>query len=198
MRRLVRYLCFAVVSRLALGLFSSFAGLLVLPGIACSLQIVIRSRHRLLLHPPNKPRQVDELICTGFYWHFLFTRKSFFSLILFIFVAHAEYFPYSSLVSTSWHEANSSNPPPPTLFRSLASVLCFVPPILPLCMIVFKQTFSSPVFRLSDHRYAFVGGKSILVPQVDGPEAGNSFNVTLPRHKYQRHLVSPSVTRAFP
>jgi len=113
MRRLVRYLCFAVVSRLALGLFSSFAGLLVLPGIACSLQIVIRSRHRPLLHPPNKPRQVDELICTGFYWHFLFTRKSFFSLILFIFVAHAEYFPCSFLVSTSWHEANPSNPLPP-------------------------------------------------------------------------------------
>lgn len=50
MRRLVRYLCFVVVCRLALCLFSSFAGLLVLPGIACSLQIVIR------LPSPTQPR----------------------------------------------------------------------------------------------------------------------------------------------
>ena len=49
MRRLVRYLCFVVVSRLALGLFSSFAGLLVLPGIACFVQIIIRS--------PSSPTQ---------------------------------------------------------------------------------------------------------------------------------------------
>ena len=65
-RRLVRFPCFVVVSCLALCLFSSFAGLLVLPGIACSLQIIVA--HQLPPpHPPNEPRQVGELICTGFY-----------------------------------------------------------------------------------------------------------------------------------
>ena len=71
MRRLVRYLCFVVVSRLALGLFSSFAGLLVLPGIACSVQIIIRSPSSPVqlrsYIPSSKPRHFGELICTGFY-----------------------------------------------------------------------------------------------------------------------------------
>ena len=72
LRRLVRYICFVVVSRLALGLFSSFAGLLVLPGTACTLHIVIRSpssptQPRPPPLSPNKPRQAGELICTGFY-----------------------------------------------------------------------------------------------------------------------------------
>ena len=85
---------------------------------------------------------------------------------------------------------------PPPHPHSLANMLCF-PLFFSMCMIVFEQTFSSPVFHLSDYRYAIVGNKSILVPRLDGFEVGNLFNIVLPRYKYQHHLICPSATRAF-
>ena len=87
--------------------------------------------------------------------------------------------------------------PTPSSPIHLQTCCASFPLFFSMCMIAFEQTFSSPVFHLSDYRYAIVGNKSILVPRLDGFEVGNSFNIALPRHKYQRHLICPSVTRAF-
>lgn len=88
-------------------------------------------------------------------------------------------------------------PPTPPPIHSQTCCASFPLFFFSMCMIVFEQTFSSPVFHLSDYRYAIVGNKSILVPRLDGFEVGNLFNIVLPRHKHQRHLICPSVTRAF-
>lgn len=153
---------------LALCLFSSFAGLFVLRGIACPSQFVPPS----LSTPPrlhSKPRQVCKLICTGFYRHSLSPTISF--LTVYISIAHTEYFPYS-LLNSSWHEVDFSAPLTPTLSRSLANMLCFLPPYLsPMCMVLLRQTFSSPT-PTSDSRYAFTATNRFWFHKSAGQEQG--------------------------
>ena len=113
------------------------------------------------------------------------------------FLLHTEYSPYSHL-NSSWHEVDSSVPPTPTLFHSLANILCYLPSICFLLCLWFSSDKRShrPPLISSDSRYAFTATNRFWFHRSAGLERGIQsilipyFRYDMIRHEFQRHQLA--------